>query len=158
MRTRDDLIRHIQEERDGWSALLAEVGEVRMEEPGPMGEWTFKDLAAHLLGWRDRTLALIEAGPGGKPPTPWPSSMDTDDEINAWIYEQHRDRPLRDVLADVDRSYERLATLIESMPEDALMTPGLFDWMEGKALVDGDFFGHLHEEHDPAIREWLQSR
>ena len=33
-----------------------------MVEPGPMGEWTFKDLAAHLLGWRDRTHR-----PGSKP-------------------------------------------------------------------------------------------
>ena len=29
-----------------------------MTEPGPMGEWTFKDLAAHLLGWRERTIWL----------------------------------------------------------------------------------------------------
>jgi uncharacterized protein (TIGR03083 family) len=158
MKTRDDLIRHINDERAGWRALLAEVGEERMEEPGPMGDWTFKDLSAHLLGWRDRTLDLIEAGPGGNPPTPWPASMDTDDEINAWIHEQHRDRPLADVLADTDRSYERLATQVAAMSDEDLLTPGRFEWMGGRALVEGDFFGHLHEEHDPSIREWLQSR
>lgn len=158
MQTRDELVQQIHAERAAWHALLAETGEDRMEQPGPMGDWTFKDLTAHLLGWRERTIARIEAGPGGNPPTPWPASMETDDEINAWIHAQHRDRPLRDVLADEDRSYERFATLIETMPEADLLTPGRFDWMEGKALADGDFFGHLHEEHEPSIREWLRTR
>ncbi len=158
MKTRDELARLVHQERADWHALLAEVGEDRMDEPGPMGDWTFKDLAAHLLGWRERTIARIEAGPGGNPPTPWPASLETDDEINAWIHEQHRDRPLRDVLADVDRSYERLAALIETMPEEDLMTPGRFDFLEGKAFADVNVFGHLHEEHEPSIRAWLQTR
>lgn len=160
MKTRDELLQEIHNERAAWRALVDEIGEDRMEEPGPMGDWTFKDLAAHLLVWRERTLARIEAGPGGNPPTPWPSSLDTDDEINDWIHEQHRDRPLPDVLADVDRSYERLADLIQTMPEEDLMTPGRFGFegMEDTALVEADFFGHLHEEHEPSIRAWLQTR
>lgn len=158
MTTRDGLVRRIRDERTAWHALLDEIGEDRMEEPGPMGGWTFKDLAAHLLGWRERTIGRIEAGPGGDPPTPWPAALETDDEINAWIHEQHRDRPLADVLADVDDSYERLARLIETMPEDDVTAPGRFDWMEGHALVDLDLFGHLHEEHEPSIRDWLATR
>lgn len=158
MTTRDGLVRRIRDERTAWHALLDEIGEDRMEEPGPMGDWTFKDLAAHLLGWRERTIDRIEAGPGANSPTRWPASLETDDEINAWIHEQHRDRPLADVLADVDNSYERLARLIETMPEDDVTTPGRFDWLEGQALVDADFFGHLHEEHEPSIRDWLATR
>lgn len=159
MKTRDELLKEIQDEREAWNALLAEVGEGRMEEPGPMGDWTFKDLAAHLTAWRERTLARLEAGPDGDvPPTPWPASLETDDEINDWIHAQHRDRPLGDVLADADQSFERLANLIETMPEEDLMTPGRFEWMGATPLVEADFFGHLHEEHDPSIRAWLQTR
>lgn len=162
MKSRDDLMKEIQDERAAWHALLAEVGEERMEEPGPMGDWTFKDLAAHLTFWQERMLARIEAGPGGNPPVPWPTSLGDEDEVddwdelNAWIYERYRDRPLRDVLADADRSYERFAELIARMPEDDLTTPGRFGF--DKPLVEGDFFGHLHEEHEPSIREWLRSR
>ena len=32
-----------------------------------------------------------------------------------------------------------------------------FDGME-EALGDANFFGHLHEEHEPPIREWLRTR
>jgi hypothetical protein len=158
MTTRDDLLEQIRAERAAWYALLAEVGEERMEEPGPMGDWTFKDLVAHLLAWSDRTIARIAAGPGVYPPTPWPASMQTDDEINAGIYEQHRDRPLRHVLADMDGWFERLVRLIETLPEADLVTPGRHDFMGGRPLVEANFFGHLHEEHDPAIRTWLHSR
>ena len=165
MRTRDELLNEIEAERTAWQALLAEVGEARMEEPGPMGDWTFKDLAGHLAFWQERTLARIAAGPGGSAPPPaWPAAMGNEDEIedwdevNTWIREQDRDRPLRDVLGDADRTYERLATLIETMPEDDLMTPGRFDFMGGKALVEGQFFGHYYEEHEAGVREWLRTR
>ena len=160
MRTREDLVPLIQDDCSHWQSLLSEVGEDRMEEPGPMGKWTFKDLAAHLLGWREHTLAKLEAGPGANPPPAWPASLQTDDEINDWIYEQHRERPLHDVLMDVDRSYERLVQVIEAMPEDNLMTPGRsgIEGLEEMPLVELDFFGHLHEEHEPSIRAWLATR
>jgi hypothetical protein len=165
MRTRDELIQQIHAEREAWHALLEEVGEDRMEEPGPMGDWTFKDLAAHLHFWDGRTLARLAAGPDGSaPPPPWPDSFGDEDEIedwdavNAWIYEQHQERPLGDVLADAERTYERFAELIATMPEEDLMTPGRFEGMGERALVEADFFGHLHEEHEPSLREWLQAR
>ena len=155
VRTKDDLLAQIQAEHANWRALVAEVGEERMEQPGPMGDWTFKDLAAHLTGWRERTIRRLEAGPDREPPIPWPSHLTDDDEINQWIYEQNRDRPLREVLAEADASYQRLAAAVAALPEEDLTTPGRFAWMEGKPLVDGDFFGHLHEEHEPDIRAWL---
>ena len=158
VRTKDDLLAYIQAEHANWRALVAEVSEERMEQPGPMGDWTFKDLVAHLLGWRERTLRRLEAGPDREPPTPWPghlTEVDEVDEINEWIYEQNRDRPLHEVLAEADASYQRLAAAVAALPEEDLTTPGRFAWMEGKSLAGGDLFDHLHEEHEPDIRVWL---
>ena len=158
--TKDELLRSIQAERGKWHALVAEVGEGRMDEPGPMGVWTFKDLAAHLTGWRERTIGRIEAAGRGEPepPPPWPVELTEDDPINDWIYRQNLDRPLRDVLADADQSYERLAAAVAALPEEAVVTPGYFPWMEGQALADGNLFGHLHEEHEPDVEAWLAKR
>ncbi len=164
MKTRDELLQEINDEQAAWNALLVEVGEDRMEEPDSIGEWSFKDLAAHLMFWQDRMIDRMEAGPGGKPPAPWPASLGDEDEeanwdeINAWINDQYRDWSLADVLAGVDRSYERFARVVETMPEETLMTPGYFDEMGDKALVDANFFDHLHEEHEPSVSEWLQTR
>lgn len=155
MTTRAELLQTIDTERVDWQDLVAEVGPERLEEPGPMGDWTFKDLTAHLTGWRERTIERIEAGPGVDPPVPWPAQLTTDDEINDWFYAQNRDRPVRDVLAEHDQSFARLAAAIAALPDDDLLTPGRFDWLGGAALVEVEFFGHLHEEHEPAIRAWL---
>ncbi|MDQ4099499.1 MAG: ClbS/DfsB family four-helix bundle protein, partial [Chloroflexota bacterium] len=117
----------------------------------------FKDLAAHLIGWRERTIGRIEAAARGEPepPPPWPAEFTEDDTINDWIYHQHRDQPLRDVLADADQSYARLAAAVAALPEEAVTTPGYFPWMEGRALADGNLFDHLHEEHEPDVKAWL---
>ena len=156
---RTKVIANIRAERLWWANLVKEIGEDRMSEPGPMGEWTFKDLASHLLGWRDRTIARFEAAAAGRgePPLPWPAELgdEEDDPINAWIHERTRDRPLRDVLDDVDRSYERLANAIAALPEDLVTRPDAFAWAGGEALADAQLFGHLHDEHEPAIRAWL---
>lgn len=162
MKTREELLEEIAAERATWGALLAEVGEDRMQEPGPMGDWTFKDLAAHLAFWGERSLARIEAGPGGAAPVPWPAAMGAEDdiedwdEVNAWIYARYRDRPLHAVLADMDQWFQRLTTLIETLPEEDLITPGRFGF--DQPLVEGEFFGHYYDEHEASVRAWLGTR
>jgi hypothetical protein len=47
--TKAKLIDWARRERAGWEQLLADVGEARMSEPGPMGDWSFRDLLAHLM-------------------------------------------------------------------------------------------------------------
>lgn len=155
MATKDELLARIGLEQALWRELVAEVGHERMERPGPMGEWSFKDLAAHLTGWRDRTIGRLEAGPGGDPPPPWPSGLTTDDEVNTWIYARHRDRPLLAVLDEADASFTRLAAAVEALPQADVTTPGRFAWLDGACVADADFFGHFHDEHEGDVRAWL---
>jgi hypothetical protein len=42
-----------------WEALLAEVGEARMVQPGVAGEWSVKDIVAHVT-WGEREMAGME--------------------------------------------------------------------------------------------------
>ncbi len=150
----------VRADREVWRDLVDEVGSERMTEPGPMGEWTFKDLAAHLAGWRNYRISLLEAAAKGEqePLPPWPSELDDDDAINAWLYERDRDRSVEDALADYDGSFERMAAAIEALPEDVAEDPDAFEWMGGEAVVDAAFIDHLHDEHLPAVRAWLDAR
>jgi len=154
----------IRAHRDRWEALLAEVGEERMLEPGVMGSWTFKDVAAHLTCWRDRvTIDRLEAGmrDGPLPPPPWPPDLDEDDDadvqvINEWIYRHNKDRSLSEVLADARESWRRMEAAVEGLSEEVLTEPARFSWMNGYALgevVPGSS-GHF-EEHEEIIRAWL---
>jgi hypothetical protein len=146
-----------------WRDLVAEAGRDRMDEPGPMGEWTFKDLTAHLAAWRNYRIPMVEAVARGEPlpPPPWPADLSEDDDvdvINAWFQERDRGRSLEDVLDDYDRSFERLARAIEALPAGVAEDPNGLPWTDGDAAVDVDFTEHLHGEHVPAIRAWLESR
>ena len=163
--TKTELLDRIERERQGWEALLAEVGEERMARPGVAGAWTFKDVAGHLNGWRERTLQRLEAARrGGSPPAPpWPAELDEEtddgtDRINDWIYRRNKDRPLEDVLAESRDQFRRLADAVRALPERDLFASDRFAWTNGEPLgpsVVGGSFGHFHEEHEAGIRSWL---
>lgn len=158
MPTKADLVAAIRADQQFWRDLAAEVGAARLDEPGPMGEWSFGDLAGHLLGWRNRTIARLEAAARGEPEpaAPWPAGLDDDDTINDWIREQHATRTAAQNVADYDASYDRLSAALEALPEDRLRDPAAFPWA-GDALVTVDFTGHLHDEHVPSVRAWLDA-
>lgn len=152
-----DVIAELYREYGQWEDLLAEIGQARMEQPGVAGDWTIKDVIAHLTGWRRRTVERFQAALRGQPepPTPWPAHLTTDDEINAWIYETNRDRPLREVLDDSRQVFQQLAAALEAFPEAELLDPQHFPWMEGQPVTGAAFFGHFHEEHEADMRAWL---
>ncbi len=154
---RAELVALIERERALWRDLVDEVGEERMNEPGPMGDWTFKDMAAHLLGWRERTLMRLEAANEGQeePPPAWPAALDDDDSINAWIQERSSEQSVREVLDATDMSYERLVNAIAARPEDLITRPDAFPWLDGESLAETNLFSHLHDEHMPSVRAWL---
>jgi len=162
MRTRAEQIAAIRADQQFWRDLATEVGPDRYAEPGPMGEWSFGDMAGHLLGWRNRTLARLEAFSRGEPdpPNPWPAELDTalddDDSINAWIHDHHADRSPAQLVGDYDALYDRLVAVLETMSDDKLIDSDAIAWV-GTALVDVDFTDHLHDEHVPSVRAWLEA-
>src|SRR5690242_21908500 len=96
------LLTQLRTEQAGWEALLAEIGEAHMTQPEVAGGWSIKDIVAHLTGWRRRSVARFQAALRHESSfaPPWPPQLETDDEINAWIYAANRDRSLADVLAE----------------------------------------------------------
>src|SRR4028118_1524376 len=97
--TKQQLLDRVREERAAWEALLMTVGEHRMDIPGAMGDWTFKDTVAHLTTWWRRETALLAAAQRGERPSEHPPQHDVA-VINQWIYLTNRDRPLPNVLRD----------------------------------------------------------
>jgi Mycothiol maleylpyruvate isomerase N-terminal domain len=154
MQTRAEQIAAIRADQQFWRDLAAEVGPARYAEPGPMGAWSFGDLAGHLLGWRNRSIARVEAAARGEaePPPLWPAQLDDDDMVNVWIHDQHAGRPPEQLVADYDASYDRLIRALEAVPDDLFAT--VIPWI-GEPLVNIDFIDHLHDEHVPSVRAWL---
>ncbi len=157
MRTQAEQIAALRADQEFWRALAAEVGPARYAQPGPMGEWSFADMAGHLTGWRERTINRVLAVARGEPEPapPWPADLDADDDVdkvNDWIREQHAGRAPERLVAEYDASYERLIEALETVP--AHLQRAVVEWAD-QPLVEVDFTGHLHEEHVEPVRAWL---
>jgi hypothetical protein len=158
MRTGAEQVAAIRADQRFWRDLAAEVRPDHYSEPGPMGEWTFGDMAGHLLGWRNRTIARLKAAANGEPEPadPWPPELDDDDRLNEWIHNQHVGLSAEQLVREYEASYDRLAEVLESIPDDKLTDPKAFPWAGGP-LASVDFTDHLHAEHMPSVRAWLEA-
>ena len=148
------ILADLQDEQAQWEALLQDIGEDHMTQPDVAGGWSIKDIVAHLTGWRKRTVALFKAVLRHEPAPPlsWPPHLQTDDEINAWIYAANRDRPLADVLRESRDVFQQLVEALDAFPEVELLDGTRFPWMAGEPLSGAVFFGHFQEEHEADMR------
>lgn len=160
--TRDDALAALDDERAKWHALVEEVGPDRLEVPGAAGEWTFKDVTAHLSFWMEKIVLTLEAVANEEPvdiPDPWPPALTDPEAVNQWAYELSADRSIDDVLNEADESYARMRRALEIIPEETLNSTEVFDWQQGEPfaqwLIDRRLFNHYYREHEPVLREWL---
>src|SRR5512138_83431 len=115
---RSELLDWLQQQHQQWEALLEQIGPERMEQPGVNGAWSMKDMVAHLTGWNRRLVAYMRAAQAGQPepPPPWPAELQTDDEINGWIYASNRGRSTREVLEETQQIFQQLFAVVEGLP------------------------------------------
>ena len=162
---KSELLDWLRDDYRQWEELLEQIGPERMEQPGANGDWSMKDIVAHLTGWQPRVNANLQAALRGEsePPPPWPAHLQTDDEINAWIYESNRGRSLREVLDEADRSFQQLLAIIDGLPDEVRIetiqaAPDrefYLVWLGEERFPPGEFFDHFLDDHEPDVRAWL---
>ncbi|HEV2107646.1 MAG TPA: ClbS/DfsB family four-helix bundle protein [Thermomicrobiales bacterium] len=164
MGDRDTLLAYVRTLRDEVEQITAEAGQdgdQRFDDPGG---WTFKDIIAHLTGWRLLTAARLEAGlSGGEPAKPWPGSLDEDadlDEINRWFYEANRDKSFAEIKRESHETFDRVERAIAALPERDLLEVDRFPWLQGHALGPAVLQGTLehYREHEPDLRARLTTK
>ena len=162
---KSELVDWLQKEYQEWEALLDKIGTERMEQPGVNGDWSMKDVVAHLTGWQPRVNASIQAAQRREPepPPPWPAHLQTDDEINAWIYESNRGRSLGEVREESRRVFRQLLAVVEGLPEDLRIEQVHqgervyhLVWLGDQRFQPGEFFDHFHDDHESNVRAWLR--
>ena len=143
--------------------FVAEAGPARMELPGVTGDWSLKDVIAHLTFWRWWSVARLEAAVRNETPTPpWGSGLDEEnaadvERINQQNHAANHDCPVADVLRDSRATFDRLEAALLALPEADLFVPHRYPWLgeyPAAAIILGSA-GHLYEEHAPAIAVWL---
>jgi len=162
--TKDSILAKINADEAAWRALVADVPSARMREPGPMGDWSFRDLVSHLLSWRNRTISRLQAARDGapRPPAPWPAGISDDDPINAWFLDQDAGRSSDELLSAYAASFDRLAAAVADLTPEHFLdessdSPGYFRWRDAAGELESDFSGHL-QDHVDDVRKWLAAR
>jgi hypothetical protein len=158
---KSELLDWLQGEYRFWEGLLERIGPVRMDQPGVNGDWSMKDIVAHLAGWNRWLVTRLQAAQRGEsePLPPWPGQLQSDDEINSWIFASNHERSVREVLDESRQLFQQLFSAIEDLPEDIqieFVEPKFhIVWIGDKYFPVGEFFYHFHDDHEPDIRTWL---
>jgi uncharacterized protein (TIGR03083 family) len=126
----------IEKERGALETLLEALTDEQVTDPGVVGDWSVKDVLAHLIEWEQMCLGWHEAGLRGETPEiPAPGfKWNQTPQLNQHIYEKHRDRPLDEVLEQFQASHREILAVIQGLSNKELFTAGQFAWTKKNTL------------------------
>ena len=156
--TTTQLLEVMRTARSNWEALLAEVGEARLTEPGVEGDWSLKDIIAHITYFETWATDNVMAFRRGEPrPQSEYKGLEIDEE-NARLYERLRAKPLTQVLQESRISFQRSIDAVQGLRDEDLYDPEFTrasgaDWAVFD-FIEGDTFGH-YNDHSASVRAWL---
>lgn len=126
----------------------AGLSDSRLMIAGVTGNWSARDIIAHVTWWEEEALKhmpLIREG--GRPPR-YSVKYGGIDAFNALMTEKRRHLPLAEVLRQHDEIYERLIEYVSAAPEELFTRETRF-----RRRLKLDTYGH-YPVHTKAIREW----
>lgn len=120
-----------------------------MTLPGVNGEWSIKDMLAHVTWWEQHLLRRLRSGHDDMYDgvTDAAEGRRRTDEANARVFAEHHHRPLADVLAEFHASFAETLAYLEAMPEDELARDEIAE------PVGFDTYGH-YLEHTRMLQDW----
>ena len=160
-----ELLETMQGERAQWQSLLDEVGEGRMTQAGVAGDWSVKDIVAHVTTYERWLVERLEAARGHEQRKIAADQLDLEPR-NALIQEEHKAAPLPKVLAESQQVFQQLVALVEELSDEDLTDPERLGsyldpaWSEGLPVwqcIVADSIEHYHQ-HIPGIRAWLEQQ
>jgi hypothetical protein len=159
---KDSVLEKIQTERRRLEKTLSGLSEEQLLETGAVGEWSVKDILAHLVDWEQRFESWYDAGLRDEiPEIPAPGlSWNELDTLNRQIYEKHRNRDLDDIQTEFHKSYEHVLTKIQAMSEEDIFKTGRYAWLGNGNLV-GYILANTANHYRWAktlILKWLKTR
>jgi hypothetical protein len=133
-----------------WTALKQSytgLPDAQLLEHGVMGDWSVKDILAHVTIWEEEALKYLPLIINREKP-PRYVQYGGIDAFNAQMIEQKRGLALSDVLRQLDETHRRLIDYLQSVPEEHFTRETRF-----RHRLRLDTYSH-YPLHARAIREW----
>jgi hypothetical protein len=129
-----ELLEKLEQSRTDFLEILEPLSEEQLLQPTLAGGWSVKDSLVHLMLWEAELIKLLFQTHQGRTPKTILNGNETDDEINARWYTQHKDRTLEQALEDFENIRNQTIHRIESFSERDLTDPIRYKWLNGKPL------------------------
>jgi hypothetical protein len=148
-----ELLGRIRREHAALEQRIARLSDHQMLVPVEH-DWSVKDLLAHITAWEQVTLLVHLANQPFHEVIDLPGvryGVDNVDTINDAFYRRDKDKPLPQVRAAFDHSYDQIVAAIESLDEARLFEHYVPRGREGSAggqlieWVVGDTYEHYQE-------------
>ena len=140
-----------------WVELIEQIEQFQLSSSHTVGDWTLKDIIAHITWHEKEMVGLIKAHAlvGSQL---W--NLPTD-ERNAAIYQEVKDQPLEQVLAESQQVHQQLMEALPSLSDDDLTDPSTFpnmppDWQPWMIIAQNTY--EHYEDHMRDVQKWLDER
>lgn len=125
--------------------------DAQLAEPGVEGDWSVRDILAHVTIWEEEALKhLPTIIAGGRPPRY--ATQGGIDAFNARMVEQRRGLSIAEVRRQQDDTHHRLVAFIRDAPADQFAGE-----TRARRRLRLDTYGH-YPLHAAAIRAWRERR
>jgi hypothetical protein len=149
---RMQLLKRIDRAWEELKASYVGLSNSELLEPCVTGNWSVRDIIAHVTWWEEEALKHLPVIlAGGKPPR-YSVVYGGIDAFNAQMTEQKRNLSLDEVLRQQDETHHRLIDFIQTVPEDQFARETRF-----RRRLRLDTYSH-YPKHAEAIRKWREQR
>lgn len=173
------LLQAMEDGRREWEALLTQIGEQAMLEPGVEGVWSVKEIVTHIAGFEQYAAALLtdvlraEAHAQAAldqfyqqqldhyraQHSHFPAKLDDldGDQLNTLFVAGQNQYSLHEVLQFEQQTYQQLLEATRALSDSDLTDPSKADGRTLLEILPNQSYGHYHM-HMPAMRHWLDQR
>ena len=149
---RQQLLNRLDTAWVAFQASYAGLLNARLVEPGFAGDWSVKDIIAHVTWWEEEALRHSPLIIAGDRPPRYSVTYGGINAFNAMMAERKRHVSLSDVLTQQDDTHRRLVDFIRSVPEDQFTRETRF-----RRRLRLDTYSH-YPIHTKSILEWRERR
>lgn len=136
-------------------AFLQGLDETERTAIGTPELWSAKDHLAHRTFWHQDLILKVTAILQHQE---IPPSEESDDQINAMVFEEHKLHPWLALHAESERVYAELIQLIEQLSEDDLTAPNRFPSITGEKPLYAAFIGSCYEHDQEHLAQYYADR
>ena len=147
---KQQLIHKLEQSWAAFKEAYAGLTEEQLTEPGVTGDWSVKDMLAHVSWWEEEALKYLpKILEGGRPPR-YSVLYGGIDAFNAQMTERRRMLTLSEAQKQLDETHGRLIEYLQSAPEEQFASETRF-----RRRLRLDTYSH-YPIHTREIREWRE--